>query len=173
MIGTRTAYVPGMEAPGRFDLDQRDLRRGASAKQRLLAAIHRHFRKMGGAPSWQELHDQTGVRIRDMARELRGLDAEGLIVHHAGRARGIEIVRRAAMLSDAELELEVRARGATLTWPRTPMSVALTEAYPVVDQEVDCGGAFADLLGQIQASTEDGRHGAGEAAGKGGDAAAG
>ena len=87
------------------------LTRGASARQRLIEAIRRHFRDYGGSPSYAELEAETGILKRHLARLLREIEADGLIILLIGIPRGIRLPRRAEMLSDSELQLEARARG--------------------------------------------------------------
>jgi len=151
-------------------VDLRDLTRGASAQQRVLAAVHRRFRSLGGAPSYRELSTDTGIGVSDIRRVLKRLEQDGLL-HCSPGPRSIKLVRRGAMLSDTEVALEAAARGATIHWPIAP-AAPLAAAYPLDDQQTDCPLDLAALLGEIDARMED-RHDPAEDQGKDGGAAGG
>lgn len=128
------------------------LTRGASLQQRMVEAIRRHFRDYGEAPSHSELHLAVGIRRNDVGRALRQAAAGRLITFRPGVARGIGLPDRAAMLSDSELELAARARGATIRWPAAAVA-PLASAYGIA-AGTDCGLPLGELLAQIDAAVE-------------------
>lgn len=118
----------------------------SSRHQRVLEAVRRHFRDVGASPTYREIEARSGVRAKYIGGSLALWQRRGALTFTAGKARSIKLVDRAAMLSDAELELAVIGRGGHVGWSPLP---ALADAFPVPAAGADCDFAreLLDRLG--------------------------
>lgn len=100
--------------------------------QRVLEAVRRHFRDTGASPSYREIEARCGVKKKAVRGSLDYWQRRGTLTFTPGKHHSIELVDRAAMLSDAEIELAVIGRGGHVTWSALP---ALADAFPVPTED--------------------------------------
>ena len=90
----------------------------ASTKQRVLEAIRQHYRETGMSPSFREIGARVGIAAQRVGPHIEILEEEGYLSYRKGAARSIQLIDRAANLSDTEIRLGCAGRGWTIVEAR-------------------------------------------------------
>ena len=86
----------------------------SSRKLQALDFIKRYFAQWGHSPTLGELSAELGVSAKRAHDLVHALAEQQMIRHTAGKTRGIELIDRAAGLSEADVLLHLAAMGWTV-----------------------------------------------------------
>lgn len=122
--------------------------KSVSLEQRVLHAVHHHFRLYGCSPSYIDIALAVGIDARHVGRPLDGLTRRGLLTRTPGEARSIVLTERMANFSDAEIERAILARGGRIAWSQVPELAEIFLA-PVATCGMETDHELDHLLGML------------------------